>query len=568
GPLLCDESLYEPHVGSVEQILQTVFDKAVLNKQPNFLQWKEEEQTMARAIVTFFCLTATLFVTPLRAQDVRQQVETLYGKGVHAYEKANYPEALDLFDEAIALNDKDPRPHYYRGLTNYLSGNEEAASQDFQNGAEREFNLKGDYYNIGETLLKIQGPLRLEITSARNQARQSLQKRKAQQEQIRYQRLKESEKTVLLNADRPKIDLSKHSLTNQIDPSNPFLQKDKTILGAESVIQLKDGDRQVENSLNSRLANLREAIASTDISPEEPEVDPFDTLPEGDQITGFGGGGGQAGDQQSGGGLSGLFANLFGGGQAEPPVVADTAEPASADSITKGRNPRERDDKNFPPNLEETNSKGRGNNGPGGPGGPGTQAKGGSEDMVDPRMNRGRGNGGPGGPGAQTKGGGKDMADPRMNRGRGNGGPGGPGAQTKGGGEDMADPRLNRGRGNGGPGGPETQAKGGSEDMADPRMNRGRGNNGPGGTGGPGAQTKGGGEDMVDPRMNRGRGNNGPGGTGGPGTQAKGGSEDMVDPRMNGRGGEENKSSDNTEKGGNVLGNLFNGFFGSDKNKK
>jgi len=123
--------------------------------------------------------------TPVAAADQDGVLAHLYGQGVHAYFGHDLSRAIDLFDQAIAAGSLDPRAHYYRGLSAAGLGRSDEAKGDFQEGARLE--ARGDYgTSIGRALTRIQGVSRMQIETARNQARLDYHVERASQDDARY----------------------------------------------------------------------------------------------------------------------------------------------------------------------------------------------------------------------------------------------------------------------------------------------------------------------------------------------------------------------------------------------
>ncbi len=104
----------------------------------------------------------------VRAQD--GALTELYGYGVHRYYAGDYNEAQRVFNIVIEAGVEDPRPHYFRGLTQYQMGMTDAGKADFEHAADLEARGKR-VVNIGLALQRIQGPARQEIEMARLMAR-------------------------------------------------------------------------------------------------------------------------------------------------------------------------------------------------------------------------------------------------------------------------------------------------------------------------------------------------------------------------------------------------------------
>lgn len=94
----------------------------------------------------------------------------LYGYAVHRYYAGDYNEAQRALNIVIDAGIEDPRPHFFRGLTTYQMGMQDAAKSDFDHAADLEAKGKG-VVNVSQALQRIQGPVRRDIEMARLMAR-------------------------------------------------------------------------------------------------------------------------------------------------------------------------------------------------------------------------------------------------------------------------------------------------------------------------------------------------------------------------------------------------------------
>ncbi len=136
---------------------------------------------MEGAVMTrFVCLSLGLLFlfVPTKLGAQTDSVEKSYGKGVHAYNDGKLAESIALFTQAIELGAQDPRVYYFRGVAQMNMGKSTAAVSDFKTGANLEFSSTGRYYPINRSLERVQGPVRLEIESARQIARTDATKKR------------------------------------------------------------------------------------------------------------------------------------------------------------------------------------------------------------------------------------------------------------------------------------------------------------------------------------------------------------------------------------------------------
>lgn len=94
----------------------------------------------------------------------------LYGYGVHRYYAGDYAEAHRVLNLVVDAGIIDPRPHYFRGLTQHQLGMLDAAHNDFVYAAELEAHGRRAV-NVAYALQRVQGPVRQEIEMARMMAR-------------------------------------------------------------------------------------------------------------------------------------------------------------------------------------------------------------------------------------------------------------------------------------------------------------------------------------------------------------------------------------------------------------
>lgn len=126
-------------------------------------------------ILTFHCLLFLSLAIGHSPVVMAQpdEIERLYGQGVHAFHSGLLDESLAAFDQAVSLGARDPRIFYYRGVVQDARGFKDAASADFQTGSELEFQSQGRFYSVGRALERVQGTVRLQIETARQSARLS-----------------------------------------------------------------------------------------------------------------------------------------------------------------------------------------------------------------------------------------------------------------------------------------------------------------------------------------------------------------------------------------------------------
>lgn len=94
----------------------------------------------------------------------------LYGYGVHRYFAGDYQEAQRVLNDVVNSGTEDPRPLYFRGLTQHQLGMTDVAKADFEAAARLEASGKRAV-NVSFALQRIQGPVRQEIEMLRLNAR-------------------------------------------------------------------------------------------------------------------------------------------------------------------------------------------------------------------------------------------------------------------------------------------------------------------------------------------------------------------------------------------------------------
>ncbi len=120
----------------------------------------------ARAVLVAGCLSLG---APLHAQQ--EAMTEIYGQAVHHYFAGNYANAELLLNEVQASGSEDPRVHYFLGMCKVAQGGGATAGiADFEAGAQAEARGK-NAYQVGQSLVRIQGAARREIERARLAAR-------------------------------------------------------------------------------------------------------------------------------------------------------------------------------------------------------------------------------------------------------------------------------------------------------------------------------------------------------------------------------------------------------------
>jgi hypothetical protein len=125
------------------------------------------------------------FVGESKATAQESVLDEIYGRGVHRYFAHDYQAAMQNLTLAIENGSKDPRAHYFRGLSAAALGNFAEADMNWQTGATLE--VEGAYGDIiGKSLSRVQGPARLQIERARQTARLQALANKTAKDNLRF----------------------------------------------------------------------------------------------------------------------------------------------------------------------------------------------------------------------------------------------------------------------------------------------------------------------------------------------------------------------------------------------
>ncbi len=120
-----------------------------------------------------------------------------YGTGVHQYFAGNYAQAASDLSAAINGGSKDPRAYYFRALVDMRLGDQAKAAADLQTAAALETADVNQFYPVGKSLERVQGPTRLAIERWRAVARAEAHERQQRRDAIRYEQRRRAEPEVL-----------------------------------------------------------------------------------------------------------------------------------------------------------------------------------------------------------------------------------------------------------------------------------------------------------------------------------------------------------------------------------
>ncbi len=118
-----------------------------------------------RAVIALLVLAA-MGIAAEGASAQEGALSRLYGNGIHAYFGGDLSGAEKLFTQAINAGSQDPRCHYYRGLIYLQSGRKQAASAEFEQGADLEVGATRAY-DVSLALERVQGRARLALEQHR-----------------------------------------------------------------------------------------------------------------------------------------------------------------------------------------------------------------------------------------------------------------------------------------------------------------------------------------------------------------------------------------------------------------
>ena len=198
----------------------------------------------------------------------------LYGYAVHRYYAGDYNEAQRVLNMVIDAGIEDPRPHFFRGLTTYQMGMQDAAKSDFDRAAELEAKGKGTT-SVSQALQRIQGPVRRDIELARMMARVAVsqeQRAKKEMEAMQSQANPSVAKPPAGNSLPPALDTAPAAqppatTTEPAAPANPDTQTDP----------FKD-DAAVPPPATPA-APAADPFGTAPATPAAPAADPFGTAP-------------------------------------------------------------------------------------------------------------------------------------------------------------------------------------------------------------------------------------------------------------------------------------------------
>ena len=125
-------------------------------------------------------------------------LENLYGKGVHAFFDADYRGAIRSLSEVEELDGADPRPYFFLGLAQLRLGQDDQAEGTLKKAAALEWaGRSARDFNVSDALKRIQGLERLYVESFRRQAKLDAEKADQNRQQERYGQERAENKSIL-----------------------------------------------------------------------------------------------------------------------------------------------------------------------------------------------------------------------------------------------------------------------------------------------------------------------------------------------------------------------------------
>jgi hypothetical protein len=124
-----------------------------------------------------------------------------YGAGVHQYFSGNYGQAVSTLTSAINGGTRDPRAYYFRALAGMQSGNGGDVEADLRKGAALESADADQFYAVGRSLERVQGPARTSLERYRALARAEAYTRRHDRDLLRYEQRRRAETDVLRRAN-------------------------------------------------------------------------------------------------------------------------------------------------------------------------------------------------------------------------------------------------------------------------------------------------------------------------------------------------------------------------------
>jgi hypothetical protein len=135
------------------------------------------------------------------AQDA--VLDQMFGTAVESYYSGNYARAYNLLSASITAGSTDPRVYYFRGLSELFLGRSLDAQKDFRRGAQLESNDATMPYDVGRSLERVQGRVRLQLESYRTMARVEAARARDAQRARRYEVMRKAQPAAPVAAAAP-----------------------------------------------------------------------------------------------------------------------------------------------------------------------------------------------------------------------------------------------------------------------------------------------------------------------------------------------------------------------------
>ncbi len=150
-----------------------------------------------------------------------------YSEGIHAYFANEYQTAHDRLSAAITGGMRDARCYFFRGLANYKLHRIEAAKTDFEAGARLE--MAGLGTAVGQALVRVQGPERLELERHRRRARLLARHRHQDPAPTPIPRYTPQRTALVMPRAFPEISEIPLVSDESVDATDPFVNDDQPI---------------------------------------------------------------------------------------------------------------------------------------------------------------------------------------------------------------------------------------------------------------------------------------------------------------------------------------------------
>ena len=272
-----------------------------------------------------FLIVACLFSGQASAQTESTAAQ-LYGRGTYAFNAGQYADAIVAFDQMEQAATDDPRVFFFRGLSHLRSGNEAAATTDFQTASKMELTVSGRSYSVPKALERIQGQDRILIERYRRAAKKTWEADQNKRRQDEFLAEKEKNRQVYDNiirsgeaaaATMPQTFEPDIKVPFGANPVMPFGQKE---LGVQqtNLVGVSGSGFTEDNIFKEDVTRKVEIEVPEEPAPKAPSrpQDGFDNFDFGEttEVEGFDVGNLLEGADNSSRPSFGAISNIFGGG--------------------------------------------------------------------------------------------------------------------------------------------------------------------------------------------------------------------------------------------------------------